>query len=101
MKEIIGKVMSYCRWSSGENLKYPEYANSAIRRCDVYCYESIEGGYRIDMLYNVEGKYRFLEKTLQEFKDRLLWLRERGVVFPNSVIDSIDEEIAYLNKEGV
>ena len=39
---------------------------------------------------------RFNDATLEEFRDRLLHLRQVGYKFPDYVLESVDEEIAGL-----
>lgn len=117
--------MSYCRWSSDN------------WRCDLYCYEHVDGGWTthvaarkrvgLDALPNVpdvgtvdpqtwiaayQAQMAALEKlefaditlphagetfsdpTLEDFKARLLMLKELGYSFPDYVLEAVDGEIA-------
>lgn len=117
--------MSYCRWSS---LNW---------RCDLYCYEHVDGGFVTHVAGNrvvgdiptepswdliqtdpqawsdqhsavmkfletatrepitlPEAGACFTDPTLATFKERLLWLRQLGYVFPDYVLEDVDEEIA-------
>src|SRR5262245_39486685 len=67
-----GRVVSYCRWSSMN------------WRCDLYCYEDVDGGYTIHVAGNrvdgdipVEPKWNLLDGGE---KGRAQWLAEHGEV---------------------
>ncbi len=95
--------MSYCRWSS-DNFK-----------CDLYCYEYVYGGYvthvagrrlinhtpleERDILLDYEdiklphaGEV-FNDETLEDFLERLIYLRGLGYKFPDYVIEAVKQEI--------
>ena len=116
--------MSYCRWSTDSF------------RCDLYCYESADGGWvthvagnRIpdnapredwsliqtnpdefwrqheSLMVYLEDCERspiglphdgesFRDGSLNEFRERLLTLRQIGYRFPDDVISEVDEEIS-------
>lgn len=76
--------MSYCRWSRNP-------------RCDLYVYqEYISSTFVINVQVGIGLSFdgcTFREKTLSDFKQRLLDLKSIGYQFPEYVLDRVNEEL--------
>jgi len=108
--------MSYCRWSSDN------------WRCDLYCYEDVNGGItthvacksvsidewtkahkkQMEFLHTAKSEKiglsydgeTFNDPDYESFLKRLLHLREVGYNFPDWVIEEVEEDIKRQEGRG-
>ncbi len=71
--------MSYCRFGPDS---------------DVYVYADVGGGWTTHLVCNGRGFVTHNDSTLEELRDRLIALREKGLTIPDYTFRMIDEEIS-------